>query len=958
MDYLTNLPKYEWLIYLLSAFGTLLFALVLFSLLQRSISPQEKRWANPFADTFWMLAVLYFVLLILYGTYGTKPKPNDPVNFILHSSIFCFSAVTNYLFIISGSRLWEPTLLLDKQRLINFRKWSIRSGHLKLALIISLCLSVLLQIANLAGLIGKWAKYPDDILSFVALIYMGVALYLNSRSRREKLLAWEKLISLLGLLASIGYAVIYLLWGSGLLDKFVWRILPQETPERVELIASLLLSLLSLPFKFWIFYAGYSLLLLISGPLQGIETLLNNITQGEKEFLDSDGILKSVWEEVRTERVRLYIKLPGSEENLIELYEYTPALDGEPQEPRRFAFEEEELYAKVMKSGLTKLKAPLESSKWAIRKLSKIGVPVFFHNSVIACLEVSIGEGKFTKADRIKLERIATLISPALQTYRELSAINKITDDAGRLQIGVKKYELERDVDEIAKITHNVISPLSTGISIESGFKGYSYTYPEDGPLEELTKNQLKAKDDDEVVEDLRFKHRWLKKELKFRAEEVGEQVLGKFIFATDKESRRRTHPTLGTNESSLHAISDLTTDTLLDFTRGRLNQLTDLLGTRLSSFGVKTPLDWSIEVATTAKEAGLGWAVASYPDGEGTLFGDDSVVELVKRLEQPAERSKWKEMKDGFWLYSLDAPEAGTYHVIKKSLMETLKDPNDPPATLWLGVEREGFGPELEYTSPWEFFLYHFCEIAGSALHRLQTIEEQKKRMGEVHSIVAGTLIVGQVIHYLKSVGRSLLGTAHMLVNPNGDKNTRATLLSEFREQCEEFNSTLPKLSYIKSDLRQPCPLNEVVQRAVERVKSFSRKLEKLDWQINYYVPPGLLVNVPFDAAANTLAVVIENAKDAIEPILKSNGRGLIGISVEQTEDKIICHVTDNGPGVPPEIQKKLLKEVSKTKTKTNSQGVGLLFSLYLLRLYNGDIALTKAGPDPNTTFSIYFPK
>lgn len=973
MDYLNVLkvlPGHEAAIYLISAFGSLFFALMLFALLQRVISEEEKKWGAPFAATFWALAVIYFLLLIQLSVYKTTAgswQGQGYVYLALQFVVLCLSALTNYLFLLSASRLWEPALFLDKQHLFRFKGGTIKSTHVWTALVVSLCLSVLLGTANLVGWAGKWAIYPDFLLSFITLVYIGIALYKHSRSRHEKLLAWEKLITVLALVSSIGYAVLYVLWGLEVLNRRI-QLNIGVTDEQAGLIASLLVSLISLPFKFWIFYSGYSLMLLLSGPLHGIERLLQNVTVRDKEFLESDGILKSVWEEVHTERVKLYIKLPGTQEDMIEAYEYSPSKDGNREAPERFPFDEKELYAKVMRSGTTRGRRDPKGSR--LSRPSRVGVPILFHNSVIACLEVEIGTGKFTKVDRVNLERIATLISPALQTYREMSAVNKFTDDAALQQIGVKKYRKVRDLKAITRSTHNIISSISTGISIEIGFEEYSSVFSKEPRFRKLTREQLRAPIGKGLAEDIRAEHRWLRRALKIKDEEVGEQVFGKFVFSTHKESVRSRHPTIATNESSFRAISDLITDTLLDFTRGRLNQLTDLLGTRLSSLAVRTPADWSAEVSRTAREAGICWAVARYAAGDDGLLGDDEeAIALVKRLECPDEEGHWWRKKDDFFLYTLEGAEAGVLHVIRKSLMDSLKDPKDPPATLWLGVKRCGFGDELDYVSPWKYFLDHFCEIAGSALHRLLTIEKQKKRIGQVQSIVAGTLTVGPVSHDLATEARVLVDIAS-LMDRSLEPDARRDVLAKLRVQRDIINKVLlPKLARIyERDPRQQCPLDEAVERALDRINYY---LNKYDIEVEKPKPTKLSVEIPFDGAANAIAIVLENAKDAIiqRAVKAKNARvdgakevesvpkGLIQIRVQESEDMVICDIIDNGTGVPPEIREKLFTTVSKSGKK-NSHGVGLLFSVDLLRFYNGDITLVEPGPEPNTTFRIHFPK
>ncbi|MET0621584.1 MAG: ATP-binding protein [Pyrinomonadaceae bacterium] len=966
MDYLNvlkALPGHEAAIYLISAFGTLFFALMLFSLLQRVTSESEKRWGAPFAATFWALTAIYFLLLIQVGIYRTTGESWEAHGYgylALQFIVLCLSALTNYLFLLSGSRLWEPALFIDKERLFRVRGWTISSAHVRRALVMSLCLSVLLGAANLVGWARKWTTYPDFLLSFIALVYMGIALYKNSRSRREKLLVWEKAIAWLALLSSIGYAVLYVLWGLEVLNGIIkWYI--GGTNDEAGLIASLLVSLISLPFKFWIFYSGYSLMLLIAGPLQGIVKLLENVTERDKEFLESDGILKSVWEEVHTERVKLYIKLPGAREDMIESYEYSPSREGERQEPERFTLDKDELYAKVMSSGTTCGKR--DPKRGRLSRPSRVGVPVLFHNSVIACLEAEIGVGKFTKADRVKLERIATLISPALQTYREMSAVNKFTDDAALQQIGVKKYRKVRDVKAITRSVHNIISPISTGISIEIGFEEYSSVYSKEPQIRRLTRAQLRAPLDEGPVEDLRVEHRWLKRALKIKDEEVGEQVFGKFVFSTYKESVRSRHPTIATNESSFRAISDLVTDTLLDFTRGRLNQLTDLLGTALSSLAVRTPADWLGEVAKTAREAGLCWAVVRYADGDDGLLGDDEeAAALVKRLEHPHEQGRWQREKDDFWLYTLKAPEAGVMHVIRKSLMVSLKDPKDPPVTLWLGVKRCGFGDELGYVSPWKYFLDHFCEIAGSALHRLLTVERQKRRMGQVQTIIARNLTVGPLTHDLTKAAGALVKRADDLERPLTESQ-RTKVLDKLREKRDEIdNILLPKLAEIyERDPRQQCPLEDAVRRALERVDDL---LQLYNIQVTQDLPKDVILDIPFDGASGVISTMLENSVEAIVQRARDEAdegkeieSGWINIKAQVEGDAVICDIKDNGAGVPHEIHDKLFVEVSKSRKK-NSHGVGLLFFYDLLRLYDGSIDVKEYGPRPNTTFSIRFQK
>jgi len=936
MPDLKLLLDYEGSIYLLSAVISLLFALAVFTLQRNAIILREKGWVTPFAITFLVLAGVYslrFIELILSRGYGGIWQDRiNPIKLLIYFS----SGVTNYLFFLAGFRLLEPAL--DKKQLQPLKKWLGSRAYVRWGVFLILSLAALIRLID-----GWVVRIPDVIFSAIALFLMGFVLYQNIQFRRDKLMAWVALLS------SICYALLYLFYGLILYlshDQDYWK------------ATNLLLFLISLFLKFGLFFPGLSLMLLISGPVEGINRLLNNITQEQKEYLESDGIVRSICEEFQLSSVGLYIKLPGLIENQIVLYAYSPSSTARNQGVQEFPYKEGTIYDQVMKSG-EPYKRYRENGLRLIPGMSKVAVPIFFHKSIIACLEVEIGDERFTETDRINLGRIATLISPAVQAYREIAALNKISQDLAQLQIGITKYKLEPDIREITEKVHDVLSPLATGVSLEIGFSECRGVHPQNQPLAGLIQKQLDApgeagrtSPDDN--------HRWLKEELQIpmvnsSGQKVGEQFLGRFIFATNKIGIRNGHPTLGTNPTHRRAISDLLTDTLLDFVRGYLSQLTDVLGVRLSSLKATKVDNWYHKMDETVRDAGLLWAVVRYPDGKN-LVGEDEMVTLVAKLEDPEKEEKWESKRDGFWLYSLDQPEARTYHVIKKVFKDT-------EATLWLGVGRQGFGRELDYVSPWQYFLVHFCEIADSALRRILELERRQIELAEAQSIATAIMTTAIITHQVVNLTRNLLSVIQALDvaikdgRLRGNNNHKELIANSLptRNKLEELFKLLPGKA--KPDERRPCSLEEAVKYALELVEDSA---VKSGITIKPKIPPAAVINVPFYAAANMLAIVIDNAKDAIRygnVEKRASEKRVIQIDVREMDDKVICDITDSGPGVPPEIEKKLLKGVCKSN-KPNSHGVGLYFSVSLLQTYGGDIILTERGPEPNTTFSIYFPK
>lgn len=928
MNALKFLLGYEKTIYLISSVSSLLFALVIFSLIRSARILQEKRWAEPFAQTFLVLAFLY--LLRFIGVSFPQYNPTiylfqfttHPIDIV----IYLCSGLTNYLFLLTAFLLVQPSI--ENQRLRKLIDWVAGSNHLRNPLF------WILLTGGLVGIFGRYYTSPDLVFSAVALTVTGFVLYRNISVRRDKLMAWVALLS------AVGYAVLYVFRGL----YFIISI-PHPSGTETGQIVKLTAILISLVLKFGLFFPGYFLMLLISGPLQGIDRLLVNVTRRQREYLESDGLIKSICEELRTTSVSLYIKLPDLKRKQLALYFY-PSNNGFKRTPQEFPYREVDTYHPVMTSGLTQRTEPENTAHPLIPSAPRVGVPVFFHDSVIACLEVELGKERFTEVDQINLERIATLISPAVQTFRELAALNKISQDAAQLQLEIVDYDPERDIEALTEIFHNVISPLAIGISIDIGFAEHRSTHSQDDFLEALIKGQLEYEGPEELLSDRNSGHRWLRRALTISMDsagkKVGEQVFGKLVFAIDRS--RRSHPTLGTNAAALRAISNLLTDTLLRFVRGHLNQLTDKLGVQLGGLKSASVESWLAEVEGIAQEAQLLWAVARCID-ESELMGREDSVDLIKRLE--INKDGWVSKNDDMWLHTLERPQWGTHHIIKKSLERS-------KATLWLGVGRKGFGRELDYVSPWRYFLDHFCEIADSSLRATLDTQARTEQMAEVQSITTTLITTASIIHELKNrVGVFAMMTKDLEIAMNGHEHDKA-LISDFQSEASKINSAFNMVAQeLARDERRPCSLKEAVGHALHlaNFSIVSQMISVNDGQI----PSELMIDVPFCAATNALAIVIDNAKDAIKYSGTRNGEILIGARV--TEDLIICDVSNNGPPIPEEIVKTLMKKVSKSN-KPTSHGVGLYISAYLLRVYGGDIILKHSGPKPPTTFRIQFPK
>jgi signal transduction histidine kinase len=94
----------------------------------------------------------------------------------------------------------------------------------------------------------------------------------------------------------------------------------------------------------------------------------------------------------------------------------------------------------------------------------------------------------------------------------------------------------------------------------------------------------------------------------------------------------------------------------------------------------------------------------------------------------------------------------------------------------------------------------------------------------------------------------------------------------------------------------------------------------------------------------------LIDNAVEAM------GERGKLEVRTWREDDSIVVEIADNGPGIPPEIQKRIYEPFFTTKDVGRGTGLGLDIVYHIVRQeHRGEIRLqTEPG---NTRFQVYLP-
>ena len=284
----------------------------------------------------------------------------------------------------------------------------------------------------------------------------------------------------------------------------------------------------------------------------------------------------------------------------------------------------------------------------------------------------------------------------------------------------------------------------------------------------------------------------------------------------------------------------------------------------------------------------------------------------------------------------------------------------------VWFGIAREGFGIELDFPSPWKAFLEDFKEIVDSSLASLFEIQRSKEalaKLAEDRGVMNIAITTGHLMHELSNKVDAQQPPAESLWNAverggiNLDAFQRAQVKAILKSATvmKELIAIFNKVT--KTDDRRIFTLREIVTQATE---FYEQIIVQNNINLRNRVKDDLWIEMPFNVVLFAIANLIGNSKEAIEEKLKEAADGYVGeirIEAKMDGDFVICHVSDNGPGIPEHIKNEDELYRLGSSDKQGHNGWGLYFTRRSLVENRGEITLIESFPGL-TKFRLKFPK
>lgn len=218
----------------------------------------------------------------------------------------------------------------------------------------------------------------------------------------------------------------------------------------------------------------------------------------------------------------------------------------------------------------------------------------------------------------------------------------------------------------------------------------------------------------------------------------------------------------------------------------------------------------------------------------------------------------------------------------------------------------------------------------------------------------------VSTVSHEFRTPLTSIGMSVELLLDQKAGKvnEKQVELLNAIKEDYERLRdlvSDLLDLSKIESGKIQmdivKCDLNTIVENAI---KPFDKQLDEKRAELSVNIPERISkIKADFNKISWVLTNLIGNAIRYIP----DDDSGKIIISAKELSNKVLVSVSDNGKGIPEEMQERIFEKfVRADDQETKGTGLGLAISKEILIAHGGDIWVrSKPGEGSTFYFTLY---
>lgn len=238
------------------------------------------------------------------------------------------------------------------------------------------------------------------------------------------------------------------------------------------------------------------------------------------------------------------------------------------------------------------------------------------------------------------------------------------------------------------------------------------------------------------------------------------------------------------------------------------------------------------------------------------------------------------------------------------------------------------------------------YRDVTGARL--IQTKLLQTEKMAAIGQLVSG------IAHELNNPLTSIQGYAQLLLAKDSGPERSADAKRIYQEAERAARIVKNLLLFARETRPEPRPvnLNEIVERTLA-LRSYELKVENIAVECDLERPAPITL-ADSNQIQQVLLNLIVNAEHAMQ---SARGSGRLRLRTRRVGPaRVALEVSDDGPGIPREIQSRIFDPFFTTKPVGIGTGLGLSLVYGIVHQHGGDISV-DSEPGRGTTFLVELP-
>ncbi len=250
--------------------------------------------------------------------------------------------------------------------------------------------------------------------------------------------------------------------------------------------------------------------------------------------------------------------------------------------------------------------------------------------------------------------------------------------------------------------------------------------------------------------------------------------------------------------------------------------------------------------------------------------------------------------------------------------------------------------------------------EIMRSRNESVRALRRHERALAEANRLASLGMMSAGLAHELNTPLAVLKGLVEKLnTEPGaGVPPAQAALMLRVVGRLERLGESLLDFARVRPARTRPAPIRTVVEEALTLVR-----LERDSGAAEFVnvLPEDLVVECDADRMVQVFVNLVRNASDAVRSPGRrgQEGRVVIEADTSQREGRswVTISVTDNGPGIDPEMLERLFEPFASTRLDAHGTGLGLAVAEGIVREHGGLILARNKADGSGAVFEVILP-